>query len=140
MISNTDRSDNPGTHWWGLLNLNPKKCNFFLWFFWCRRTKTFYYSKARKKFFKKYYLAWKYWNWLIIYYLNSTKYKLNLHDLHTKDFMKRKRKLSETTRDLFHYINKFGKFIMSEIMLNYIFWKINNKLLKVTFVEYSNCI
>ena len=34
IISNTDRSDKNGTHWWSILNISPKSELFFLLFFW----------------------------------------------------------------------------------------------------------
>ena len=34
IISNADRSDKNGTHWWSILNISPKSELFFLLFFW----------------------------------------------------------------------------------------------------------
>ena len=34
IISNTDRSDKNGTHWWSILNISSKSELFFLLFFW----------------------------------------------------------------------------------------------------------
>ena len=30
IISNTDRSDKNGTHWWSILNISPKSDYFFI--------------------------------------------------------------------------------------------------------------
>ena len=45
IIANTDDSDKKGTHWWSILNIEPKNELFFFRFFWFRRSKAVYYPR-----------------------------------------------------------------------------------------------
>ena len=43
IIANTDVSSKSGTHWWSILDIEPKQA-FFLWFVWNWWLKKLYYS------------------------------------------------------------------------------------------------
>ena len=45
IIANTDDSSEKGTHWWIILNIEPKNELFFFRFFWFRRSKALHYTR-----------------------------------------------------------------------------------------------
>ena len=45
VIANTNSSSQGGTHWWSILDIEPKTDIFFFRFFWIRWTKTFHTAR-----------------------------------------------------------------------------------------------
>ena len=45
IIANTDRDNKRGTHWWSILDIEPRNDIFFLRFFRSRWSKTLYHSR-----------------------------------------------------------------------------------------------
>ena len=101
---NTDRSDKKGTHWWSFFDLHPKKEVFLFDSFVFKGFKGFILQDDQKVFNK------------ILYGIEKFSKKDNKISLITLSFsmkkykkMKNMNKLSETTIDLLHLMNEYGR-------------------------------
>ena len=101
---NTDRSDKKGTHWWNFLDLHPKKEIFLFNSFSFEGFKEFIIQDDKKIVNEIFYDVGKF---------NEKDNKITLVTLKFSiaEYKKLKNfdKLSETTVDLMHLINKYGK-------------------------------
>ena len=101
---NTDRSDKKGTHWWNFLDLHPKKEIFLFNSFSFEGFKEFIIQDDKKIVNEIFYDVGRF---------NKKDNKITLVTLKLSiaEYKKLKNfdKLSETTVDLMHLINKYGK-------------------------------
>ena len=101
---NTDRRDKKGTHWWSFLDLHPKKEFFLFDSFSFEGFKKFILQVDQKVHNKILYGIEK-------FNKKDNKITLITHRFSIKEYekMKNMNKLSETTIDLLHLMNKYGK-------------------------------
>ena len=106
IISNTDRSDKNGTHWWTILDLHPENQIFLFDSFRLKGLKN-YITKDDKKTNDKILLGFQRFKHadqkltLVQANISRVKYK--------KIAKKELGKLSTTAKDLFQFFNDFGK-------------------------------
>ena len=106
IISNMDRSDENGTHWWCILNISPKSELLLFDSFGVSGMKHFIVSDDKKilrKVLKGLELAYQKDKKLTL-----VKLKLSI-SLYKKLAENEIKKLSDTAQDLFHLINSFRK-------------------------------
>ena len=106
IISNTDRSDEGGTHWRSILNISPKSELLLFYSFGISDLKHFIVSDDKKtvgKVLKGIELADQKDNKLILIKL---KFSMNSYENLAENKTK---KLSEIAQDLLHLIHSFGK-------------------------------
>ena len=104
VIINTDRSDKKGTHWWTFLNLHPRKEIFIFERFSFKGFQEFVIQNDQKIIYNIFYGVEK-------FYKNDIKIILVTLRCSILEYKKLKNfdKLSKTTVDLLHLINKYGK-------------------------------
>ena len=109
IIKNTDRSDRKGTHWWSFLDLHPKKEIFLFDSFGFDGFKEFLLQDDKKTLNK------------ILYGIKGFKKRDSKITVITLTFsmeeykkIKTVNRLSETTQDILHLINEFGKLYNSK--------------------------
>ena len=129
IISNTDRSDEGGTHWCSILNISLKSELLLFDLFWISGMKHFIVSGNKKivgKILKGLELVDQRDNKLTLVKL---KFSLNYYKNLTKNKVK---KLSETTQDLFHLIHSSRK---NENITNFVnVWMLEDPIQKPTTV------
>ena len=106
IISNTDRSDGGGTHWWIILNISQKSELLLFDSFGINGIKHFVVSDDKKivgKVLKGHELDDQKDNKLT---LVKIKFSMNPYENMAENEIK---KLLETAQDLFHLIHSFGK-------------------------------
>ena len=104
IIMNTDRTNKKGTHWWSFLDLHPKKEIFLFHSFGFQGFKEFLLQDDKKILNK------------ILYGIKKLEKKDNKVTVITLTFsmnecenIKNANRLSTTTKDLLHLMNKYGK-------------------------------
>ena len=104
IIMNTDRTNKKGTHWWSFLDLHPKKEIFLFHSFGFEGFKEFLLQDDKKILNK------------ILYGIKKLEKKDNKVTVITLTFsmseyenIKNANRLSTTTKDLLHLMNKYGK-------------------------------
>ena len=104
LIMNTDRTNKKGTHWWSFLDLHPKKEIFLFHSFGFQGFKEFLLQDDKKILNK------------ILYGIKKLEKKDNKVTVITLTFsmnecenIKNANRLSTTTKDLLHLMNKSGK-------------------------------
>ena len=125
IISNTDRSDKNGTHWWSILNISPKSELFFYYSFGIDEMKHCIVQEDKKtvgKVLKGIELANRKDDKIILIKL---KFSMNgYYNLTAIEIDK----LSETAQDFFHLIYCFGK---NEKITNFVnVWMLEDPLQK----------
>ena len=129
IISNTDSSDEGGTHWWSFLNISPKSELLLFDSFGISGMKHFIVSDDKKivgKAIKGLELADQKDNKLTLLKL---KFSMNSYENLTENETK---KLSETAQDLFHLIHSFRK---NENITNFVnVWMLEDPIQKPTTV------
>ena len=132
MIANTDSSDKKGTHWWSILDIEPKADIFFFDTFGADGLKSFIMQDDKKVIEKKLsgteQLTMTDNNIALV----NIKFNLNV----CKNLSKKELdKLSDTARYFFYFVQSFGNKLKLRDFVN--IWMVEDRVQDLNFVTYG---
>ena len=132
MIANTDSSDKKGTHWWSILDIEPKADIFFFDTFGADGLKSFIMQDDKKVIEKKLFGTEQLTMTDNNIALVNNKFNLNV----CKNLSKKELdKLSDTARYIFYFVQSFGNKHKLRDFVN--IWMVEDRVQDLNFVTYG---
>ena len=132
MIANTDSSDKKGTHWWSILDIEPKADIFFFDTFGADGLKSFIMQDDKKVIEKKLFGTEQLTMTDNNIALVNNKFNLNV----CKNLSKKELdKLSHTARYFFYFVQSFGNKLKLRDFVN--IWMVEDRVQDLNFVTYG---
>ena len=132
MIANTDSSDKKGTHWWSILDIEPKADIFFFDTFGADGLKSFIMQDDKKVIEKKLFGTEQLTMTDNNIALVNNKFNLNV----CKNLSKKELdKLSDTARYFFYFVQSFGNKLKLRDFVN--IWMVEDRVQDLNFVTYG---
>ena len=132
MIANTDSSDKKDTHWWSILDIEPKADIFFFDTFGADGLKSFIMQDDKKVIEKKLFGTEQLTMTDNNIALVNIKFNLNV----CKNLSKKELdKLSDTARYFFYFVQSFGNKLKLRDFVN--IWMVEDRVQDLNFVTYG---